>query len=73
MPGVSKKYLSALARCGIGDEEFIELMEAAWWALSSARQAVGTHLDLNDDYLDGLEAKVHKYMNDEMDTEGRDE
>lgn len=66
MAGVSKKYLSALAKCGIGDTEFIELMEAAWWALSKRRQSVGDHLDLNDEYLDELEAKVHKYMNYDM-------
>jgi hypothetical protein len=69
MPGVSKKYLCLLTKCGIGDSEFVELMEAAWWALSSAREGVGTHLDLNDEYLDGLEAKVHKYMNEELDAE----
>lgn len=72
MDGVSKKYISALAKCGIGDTEFIELMESAWWALSKRRQGVGTHLDLNDKYLDGLEAKAHKYMNYEyeLDAEG---
>jgi hypothetical protein len=69
MEKVSKKYVSRLAKCGIGDTEFIELMEAAWWALSKRRQGVGTHLDLNDEYLDELEAKVHKYMNDDEDVD----
>lgn len=60
---LTKPYITSLKRCGIGDEQLVELMEAAWWALQYRQNAVGYHLDLCDEYLCELRGKLHAFLN----------
>jgi hypothetical protein len=65
------RYDPDFKRIGIDGDDFITLMECADFALhkKSLRQTLGSHLDLNDDYLDALAKKIRAFMN----PEGNDE
>ena len=66
---MSRDYAQELAACGINRCDYITLMECADWVLhkASCRDELGTHLDLRDECLDELAAKVRNYMNLEYD------
>jgi hypothetical protein len=63
------KYDAEFKRIGIDGDDFITLMECADFALHNkrTRETLGSHLDLNDEYLDGLAAKIRAFMNPEGD------
>ncbi len=64
---MSRDYAQELAACEIDRSDYVTLMECADWVLHNARyrNALGTHLDLSDEYLDELADKVRNYMNPE--------
>jgi hypothetical protein len=64
---VPSKYDKDFTRLGIGGDDFITLMETADFALHNKRirETLGSHLDLNDEYLDELAAKIRAFMNPE--------
>lgn len=66
---IPKKYDREFAKCGIDGDDFITLMETADFALHNKRirETLGSHLDLNDGYLDELAGKIRKFMNPEED------
>jgi hypothetical protein len=57
-------FQQRLDRLDISLSELLEILEAGWWALTQARDAVGEHLDLNNDYLEELADKSTKLQND---------
>lgn len=64
---VPSKYDKEFKRIGIDGDDFITLMETADHALHNKRirETLGTHLDLNDEYLNELAAKIRAFMNPE--------
>ena len=67
--GVPEIYTDEFQRIGIEGDDFLTLMECADWALHKRRYRpeLSDHLDLNDEYLDGLAAKIRAFMNPEGD------
>lgn len=68
---IPTKYDREFKRLGIDGDDFITLMETADFALHNKRirETLGSHLDLNDEYLDALAAKVRAFMNPEGDSD----
>ena len=66
---VPSKYDKEFKRIGIDGDDFITLLETADYALHNKRirETLGTHLDLNDEYLNELAAKIRAFMNPEGD------
>ena len=64
---VPSKYDKEFKRIGIDGDDFITLLESADYALHNKRirETLGNHLDLNDEYLDELAAKIRSFMNPE--------
>lgn len=64
---VPSKYDKEFKRIGIDGDDFITLLETADYALHNKRirETLGTHLDLNDEYLNELAAKIRAFMNPE--------
>lgn len=67
--GVPEIYTDEFKQIGIDGDDFLTLMETACFALHNKRirETLGSHLDLNDEYLDGLAAKIRAFMNPEGD------
>jgi hypothetical protein len=66
---IPTKYEREFKRIGIDGDDFITLMETADYALHNKRirETLGSHLDLNDEYLNELAAKIRAFMNPEGD------
>lgn len=66
---VPSKYDKEFKRIGIDGDDFITLLETADYALHNKRirETLGNHLDLNDEYLNELAAKIRAFMNPEGD------
>jgi hypothetical protein len=64
---IPTKYDKEFKRIGIDGDDFITLMETADFALHNkrTRETLGSHLDLNEKYLDDLAAKIRAFMNPE--------
>ena len=68
---IPAKYAKAFQRLSIDGDDFLTLMETADHALHNKRirETLGSHLDMNDEYLDELAAKIRSFLNPDGDSD----